>query len=366
LVNVLPSFVGALTDVLGFSAQRTGMLASADLVGIAVASATAPWWLREIPWRRGSIVSLSILLGLNLGCMGVTHFAPLLILRLLAGLATGVAFCVALAGVLDTRLADRNTGLMVCMQVVVGAVGVFALDSVPTRWRLDAVYLYIAAWLIPTLALVYAFFPDDPADRPTRGRIDWRQVAKPGTAAMLGGVLYWVMIGGVWGYLEGFARGAGLSLAQIGEALSLGLVVSLLGSLAAALIGLRFGRAMPLIVSGIAQILCLHLLTRLSHFANPILAFYIINTVFQIAWSYVVAYFIIIFSDVEPSGRFVALWGTACHASLALGPYLGAFLIADGRYTQLMVSGIVLTVGCYVAFLGAIWLNRPAPQPEVS
>jgi hypothetical protein len=51
------------------------------------------------------------------------------------------------------------------------------------------------------------------------------------------------MIGAVWGYLEGIARAAGLSLEQTGTALSRGLVVSLLGSGAAAWLGLRFGRA---------------------------------------------------------------------------------------------------------------------------
>jgi predicted MFS family arabinose efflux permease len=365
LVNVLPSFVGALTDVLGFSPQRIGLLASADLAGIALASASAPWWLREWSWRGTALGSLSVLVALNLACLGVSRFWSLLMLRLLAGLATGAAFSIALAGVLDTRKADRNTGLMVCMQVVVGAVGVYALDAVPTVWRLNAVYLYVIAWLVPTLLFGWRYFPKDPGDRPSQGRFEWRNVAKPGAAVVLGAALYWIMIGAVWGYLEGFAREAGLSVPEIGRALSIGLVVSLMGSFASAWMGVRYGRAMPLVASAIAQIGCLFLLTRLAGCPNPVIAFYIINTVFQVFWSYVVTYFIIVFNDVDPSGRFLAFWGTACHAPLAIGPYVGALLIVSGHYTPLMWFGIAMAFACYICFLCAVWLTRGRLQSTV-
>jgi predicted MFS family arabinose efflux permease len=211
---------------------------------------------------------------------------------------------------------------------------------VPTGWRLDAVYLYIIAWLLPTLLLGWRYFPKDPGDRPSEGRFEWRNIAKPGAAAILGAMLYWIMIGAVWGYLEGFAREAGLSLPEIGRALSIGLVVSLIGSFASAWMGVRYGRAMPLLISAIAQIGCLFLLTRLARYQNPVIGFYVINTIFQIFWSYVVTYFIIVSNDVDRSGRFLAFWGTACHAPLAVGPYVGALL----RW-----FGIAMAFACYLA-----------------
>jgi len=362
IVNILPSFVGGLTDVLGLSAQRTGLLASADLAGIAVATASAAWWLREVNWRRTVLASLSVFLALNLACVGVTDFWLLLMLRAVAGLATGTAFAIALAGILDTRNADRNTGLLVCMQVMVGAVGVYALDAVPTAWRLNAVYLYIVAWLAPTLALSWRYFPNDPGDRPNEGPLRWRDLAGRGLAVVLGTGLYWLMIGAVWGHLEGIARAAGLTLAQIGEALSVGLIVSLIGSFASAWIGVRFGRAMPLIVTAIFQVGCLYLLTRLSNYSSPLLAFYVINAVFQIFWSYVIAYFIIVFNDVDPSGRFLAFYGTACHFALAVGPYVGALLIVNERHAPLIWFGIAAVLICYGCFLFAVWRVRARPQ----
>ena len=86
---LLPSFVGALGDVLHLSATRTGLLASADLTGIALTTATAPWWLRRVSWRRTVLASLLAFLLVNLLCFAVRSFWPLLCLRVLAGLSVG-------------------------------------------------------------------------------------------------------------------------------------------------------------------------------------------------------------------------------------------------------------------------------------
>ncbi len=355
---ILPSFVGAIGDVLHLSPARTGLLGSADLAGIAVSTATGPWWVRRVSWRGAIGLSLGAFFVLNAVCLGVTGFLPLLTLRILAGVVAGTAFVVSLAGIVDTRRVDRNTGLMVCMQVVFAALGVYAVDTVPIAWRLNAVYAYILIWLIPTLVLCWWRFPHDPGDRPQTGALDWRQLAGPGTAAVLGAGLYFLMIGAVWGYLEGVAREAGLGLEQTGEALSVGLLVSLVGSAAATLTGTRFGRAWPLIVTAVFQIGSLFLLTRLGRYTNTVLAFYVINAVFQIFWSYVIAYFIIIFNDVDASGRFVALYGTATHLTLAIGPYVGAVLISSGHHAPLLWFGIITVALCYACCLAAVALGR--------
>ena len=355
---LLPSFVGALGDVLHLSANRTGLLGSADLTGIAIATATAPWWLRRVSWRATVLASLAAFLLVNLACIAVATFWPLFCLRIVAGLSAGVAYPIALAGILDTARGDRNTGLMVSSQVIFGAVGVYAIDAVRIEWRLHAFYVYLSVWLLAALLLSFRWYPDNPADRPAHGPSAWRLLAGPGVLVAAGTALYFLMIGAVWGYLEGIAREAGLSLEQTGTALSTGLVVSLLGSAAATWLGLRFGRAGPLVVSAAAQVAALALLTRLAHYSDPVVAFFVVNFAFQIVWSYVIAYFIIIFNDVDASGRFVAVYGTASHFALAIGPYVGALLIVNGHFTPLLWFGIVSVSACYACFLAAVWLGR--------
>lgn len=364
ILLILPSFVGAIGDLLHLSPARTGLLGSADLAGIAVATATGAWWLRRVSWRRTVGWALALFCLLNALCFAVTGFYPLMGLRLACGVTAGVAYAVALAGIVDTRRADRNAGLLLCMQVVFSAVGLYVADVVPPPWRLDIVYGYILAWLIPTLLICWWWLPEDPGQRPRSGGLDWRRIAGPGSAALLGTGLYFLMIGAVWGYLEGVARSAGLTLEQTGYALSAGLVLSLAGSAAAALIGVRFGRVLPLIVTAFFQIGALLLLTRLGHYARPVTAFFWINTIFQVFWSYVIAYFIVIFNDVDASGRFVAFYGTVTHLMLAVGPYLGALLIEEGGYRLLLWFGVVATTLCYASFITGARLASRQQVPE--
>src|ERR1700694_4978837 len=68
---LLPSFVGASEDVLHFSPEHTGLLGSADLAGIALATATGPWWLRRVSWRRIVLISLGTFFIVKGVCFGI-------------------------------------------------------------------------------------------------------------------------------------------------------------------------------------------------------------------------------------------------------------------------------------------------------
>jgi predicted MFS family arabinose efflux permease len=358
MLLVLPSFVGALSDDLKLPIRRIGMLGAADMLGIALAGATGFFWVRRISWRRGALGALLMLLLCNAACFGLRRFPVLIGARVLAGGAAGVLCTISLTGLMTTRNAARNGGMLLITETAASALGVLVLDSVAIAWRLDAVYAYVLLLLIPFLPLAWRYLPEDP-----RGAVQvppprWGAIAIRGAPVLIGAGSYFLMIGGVWGYLEGIARAAGLTLTEAGHALSLGLILSLFGAATAAVMGLQFGRAIPLIVSGAVQISALCLLTRLDHFPSPILAFYLVNAGFQIIWSYVVPYFMVLFKEIEPGARFVPLYSTTMHLMLAAGPYAGAFFIHDQHYGALLGFGIVLAALCYAAFLSAVWLGR--------
>lgn len=359
MLLILPSFVGALGDDLQLSPERLGLLGSADLIGIALSTATGPWWLRRVSWKRTGVGALVAFALANAACFGVTSFTVLMALRFITGLIAGVGYTVGLAGVMDTSRPDRNAGLLLVVEVLFSAMGLFVIDAVPVKWRLDSVYAFMLVWTVPCVVLAWRNYPQDPGERSQAAPLNWgRLMLGRGGAVVVGGGIYFLMIGGVWGYLEGIAREAGLTLIQTGQALSLGLVVSLAGAGVAAFLGLRLGRAIPLILSAVIQLASLYLLTRLQSFSNPVLAFYIINAVFQIMWSYIIPYFMVMFAEVEPTGRFVSMYGMVTHLTLAIGPYAGAFFIINGHHSALIWAGIGLVVLCYGAFLIAAWLGR--------
>jgi MFS transporter, DHA1 family, inner membrane transport protein len=371
MLNLLPSFVGALGDDLRLSPERLGLLGSADLIGIALSTATGPLWLRRVSWKRTGVGALIAFAIANAACFGVTGFAVLMTLRFVTGLIAGVGYTIGLAGVMDTSRPDRNAGLLLVVQVLFSAMGLFVIDAVPVKWRLDSVYAFMLVWTVPCIVLAWRHYPEDPGERSQAAPLDWgRLLAGRGGAVVAGGGIYFLMIGGVWGYLEGIAREAGLTLIQTGQALSSGLVISLAGAGLAAYLGLRLGRAIPLLLSAVIQITSLYLLTHLQNFSHPVLAFYLINAVFQIMWSYIIPYFMIMFAEVEPTGRFVSMYGMVTHLTLAIGPYAGAFFIVNGHHNALIRAGIGLVVLCYGAFLIAVRLGRhevpgPLGYPDI-
>src|SRR5215469_6947449 len=94
MLLVLPSFIGALTDELGLSSHQVGLLGSADMLGTAVVGASGVFWVRRVSWKRGVCTALVALLLCNMACFWVRDFAPLLALRLIAGLAAGVIYTI--------------------------------------------------------------------------------------------------------------------------------------------------------------------------------------------------------------------------------------------------------------------------------
>jgi MFS family permease len=357
---LLPAFVSALSNVHSLDEVQIGLLASADLAGIAVSTATGMWWVRRLSWPRVIRIALAVFLAANACCFGAVAFWPLLVLRFVAGLSGGAAYATALAAISDTRNASRNAALMVCTQIIFGAVGIYALPYVSAAWQLNALYGYIIVWLLPLLVLCWKWFPDDAGIRPRTAPAEMRTNALKGTVIVTATAVFALTVGAVWGYLERVAVDSGLEPRQASTAVSVGFLLSLTGSALAAWQGLRLGRIIPMAISGILQCAALVIIARLSDVSDPRIMFFIASAVFQIAWCYVVSYQIIVFNDVDPTGRFLPFYGTTYHGAMAAGPYVGALVVVGGRYSALLMYGGLTLAVSYALFLLSIVLNRRA------
>ncbi len=358
MLLLLPVYVGAISDRASFSQSQVGLLGSADLAGIAASTLSAAWWLRRVRWRETVLALIAAFFIANLASVWIESFQPLFGLRVLAGAAAGAAYAIALAGLCDTVRNDRNAALMVCGQVLFGAAGSFILPLVGSNWQIDAVFAYMNVWVAAALVVAFFAFPTEPGLHRDAAGFRWRSLAARGPAVVLGTAAYFLTIGMVWAYLERVARAAGMSSQEVAVSLGVGYLISLSGSLAAAWLGCRLGRALPMLVAGSAQIAMLVLFANLERFDDVARAFLVINIVFQFFWSYIIAYQIVIYSDADRSGRFVATYGTSMHLALAFGPYAGSKLVAGTDYTPVLDAGVVTLALCYGCFLLAVYQNR--------
>ena len=162
----------------------------------------------------------------------------------------------------------------------------------------------------------------------------------------------------MWSYLERIALNTGLSLEDVGFSLSAGYIISLLGSFSAAYFGVKWGTAWPMIVAGSVQFMMLVVFYVLDVFPHSALIFFAANAVFQFFWSYIISYQIVIFSDADKDGRFLPLYGTSVHIALAVGPFLGANMVKDDHYLNVLTFGMVSLTLCYLSFLGSVYLGK--------
>lgn len=361
MLLLLPLFIGAIADLLALNARQIGILGSADLAGLAIGASSAVWWLRKVPWRAVVLASLALFGLSNLASLEIVDFTILAVLRLVAGLAAGCGYAVALAGLCDTRNEARNTALMICGQVVFGAIGFYLLPMLPEPMRLSGIFYFINGWILISFVLAWFCFPANVHRAESHAApLPWGRFGLGGLSAFLGTGLYFLAIGAVWGYLERIAMETGLALEEVGASLSLGYVISLLGSVAAAWLGVRFGRAVPMLVTGGVQIAMLFVFTRMFGVSDPGMVFFLANAVFQFFWSYIVSYQMVIFAEADRDRRFMPLYGTAVHVALAIGPFAGAFLIDEGSYRPVLWFGIAVLAACYASFLASIHLTRKA------
>ena len=358
MLLLLPIYIGALNDLLALSATEIGLIGSADLAGIALSVTTAMVWLRKYPWRGTVLWALTLFFATNIVSIHQTNFTVLMALRFAGGLGAGAAYAIALAGICDSHNPARNSALMVCSQVIFGAIGLFVLPSLAHDWRLDGIYLYISLGAILAIVLSYFYFPNNTQTQPSSHFPPVRKFGWQGTLAFAGTSLYFVTIGVVWSYLERIALNTGLSLEDVGFSLSAGYIISLLGSFSAAYFGVKWGTAWPMIVAGSVQFMMLVVFYVLDVFPHSALIFFAANAVFQFFWSYIISYQIVIFSDADKDGRFLPLYGTSVHIALAVGPFLGANMVKDDHYLNVLTFGMVSLTLCYLSFLGSVYLGK--------
>ena len=200
---------------------------------------------------------------------------------------------------------------------------------------------------------------------PKRGQLDKspaRAAARsssmaPGIIALVGCLAFNMGIMAVWAYMERIGDSLGLDASAIGSVLGASLLTGLFAALVAAAVGDRFGRALPIGLALVLQLVALVLLAS----RPSALGFGVAVMLFAFCWNFPVAYQLATTVSVDRSGRLVVLFLSAVKLGYALGPAIAGLLIAStgGIRAPLLLGAI-----CFVAS-GAIFvpLARWAASP---
>ena len=351
---VLPLIVGTMSDYLPLSSTQVGVLASADMAGMFVAAVFATYWIRKYPWRPVATAAVLVLVVCHLLSTTVDTYLPLLSVRFLSGLVGGSLMSIAFAGLADTAKPDRWFGFFIAGQMVLGAAGLYVLPDMIASFQMGGIF-YLLAAVVSLAIIVLRWLPADVIAHRSKqaGTVHAASTSFFHSCLLLFACfLFNAGIMMVWAYMERIGVSSNLDADIIGKTLSASMLVGLVGAVLAGLIADRFGRAIPLAITIICQVVVLAMLADVSQTWHYVVAV----LVFAFFWSYTPPYQMGVLVSVDTSGRFVVLFLAAVKLGYTAGPALTGLLYkGDGWGATLTMSAMMF----FLSFVLFFWLNQP-------
>ena len=351
---VQPFFLGVMTDALMLAPDQVGWLASADILGVVLASFSGFWWTRRFSHQAlVKLASMSMVIG-YLGLLFANTLEAVLSLRFLAGvLGHGIAFSLGTALLCRAPHPDRAIAISVVTQIGFSSVLLLALPKVLSASDIKTVYLTLVAIVLALLPLLKLANDSLIRDSETaalttvKPLLIWLLVAL---------VCYQLGLSAIWAFIESIGRERQISLEQMGLMLAIILPVSMVGSILASMLDVRLGRFTPVLLATIAGATGLLILVNTAS-VMALAAGFLLH---QIAWNFGIAFVYGAIAQVSNQSGSEILAPGSQSLGTALGPILAG----------LLASSVNLDAVIWVSILGMIagslilFLTREAHSPR--
>lgn len=351
---LMPTFVDALV-ARGINVATAATLGSIELFSMAFTVVLAPLVINR--WSRRMIALGAIALAV-IGQLGSVQAAdPVVIglLRMLAGAGEGALYAVAVASLSATSAPDRAFGIAVASNLLATtallALIVWYAKSAPTI----AAMLITGAFILIHTPFVRAL--PRHVERPAAAQDATPQHAADGAASramalygLLGMFLLVAGFGLVWPLASQIAADQQLDPQLIATAFSFAGIGGLAGAGTATLLGVRYGRTLPIVAGTLAMAAALWLI------GTP--AFLIAMLLLMFSWAFNLPYYLGLMASLDPSGRIAVLTGGMIPFGAAAGQVMAGPIKHGYGYPAVTLCGSAVLILALLATL------RAAAQPK--
>jgi predicted MFS family arabinose efflux permease len=350
---VQPGFVQGLVQNLGFDDRSAGYAASIEVWGITATTLVMTFFSQRFNWRKVIAGSLLLMAFANAACVAVHSKEVFVALRFLAGVGAGSLISLSFTTVGLTENPDRNFGYLIMWVLLYGAVVLYLMPTAYAFSGMAGALVFFAVFPLVALPLVKAF-PESGAAAATVEADAINLSASLKSLALLAMLAYFIAQGVAWAYLFLIGTAGGLSEQQVATGLTLSQVAGVAGALLPALIGHRFGRWRPLTVGIVGGAVCL--LFLIGHLQYAPFAFWV--CLYNFFWNMTHPFLLGSMASFDRRGRVVVLAVAAQMLGLAIGPAVGASVIAPGQYASVNYIAIAMFALSWLCILPPVLIQQ--------
>lgn len=351
-----PIEIGAIMDRFTLSAAKGGGVVSIELSFVAIISLVSAAWLSRADTRRIAIAACLFTAMANFACaIPIDNIVVLMVLRALAGTGAGLAFAISCIWTARSAQPARIYGIGVMLVSGIAAAVMLPLSTAGAQQGLPAVFLLIGILLLAATMPLFWLRPVQQAQADTATPQDELTVTRLSRAGFyLAVVLSNMALSIIWQFAERLGRQYGFSVVDIGFVLSFSATAAIAGSLLAAIIGDRFGYAVPLLAGMALACFCGVLVSAQSGYAGYAIAI----ALSECGFLFVMPFLIGFGSWLDASGKVAALAGGLALTASALSPIVGGVIVDLLSAKAAGWACAIFAMAATIAFLPIAWAER--------
>ena len=304
--NISPVIVGAAADNRGFSNQQLGMLMVPGMSAKVLISLLLSFWVRRINIKLLLFGGACAFFGYIFAAF-TTSFTILLIALGIAGVGTGILYCISMACLGAAKNPDRGFGFSQLFQSILMMICLYAVPIwVSPIWGLTGVFILLAMAVVLAVALIT--FPVtgkqsiDIGAQHNNQAIDVKQLSSA-IMAMAALFIFNLGLNGFWVFYERIATNTGYTTESIAITLSTAVGIGTLGAFLPILVYNRINRNTMIIAIGLIFILVM--VGLITIFNESV--FWVLSVLFHACWSAILAYMFASIAAEDRYGKIVIL-----------------------------------------------------------
>jgi MFS family permease len=357
---LMPALIGSLIEGLGINEDGAGLIATTELVALAVTLLVLAPRMARMRLRTLAFTGAGLAIAGSALATLVVALPLLAASRAIAGVGMGMCIAAANAVIAASESPQRLFAGVFSIGQLQAAVLMTLIPVFTTRWAHVGGYGFVAVWF----ALMMCMLVWLPRDRVAAPDGSAEQERSSLGVFFLPSVVGMILVGGcdgmLWTFTERIAESLALDAQTIGLVLGGALVCGVLGAAFSAWLGERFGVVKPIAIALPILGACYLAVT----FATTPTVYAVAQLSVLFSFGFVIPYLLGFNGSLDPKGRVMVAASGAMLAGMAIGPAVSGAIIVAAGFKAVGACVVVMIGLCLTLFMLAARGVGSALLPE--